>query len=296
MRARKYWLSVVIVVAICATALGETVEEQGKKKQIEDTKLLQAKIENLEQTVETQQDIIKRSEEVISKLKQKLAEQIQENKRLQALCKEAGINTAKPGKTSFSPGEVIYREKKRSQRWFDRIYERFRYEIAYVDGEYIDKNLVQLEPISGNKPWPNGSIAKAPSGCKVLQVLGPGEALIWKEAFKSTHSGSTSGIKGVWAKIATAALSTREILFHLTAYEGQLVDEQYFSFEGPLICMGTFEYTNTVGAKKTIQSFAVCKSFYEPLTREQFAEAIKSGFELVYYKKVGGRIIRRPIR
>jgi hypothetical protein len=35
-------------------------------------------------------------------------------------------------------GEIIYRGKKRNQKWFDTMYERFYDKIAYIDGKYYD--------------------------------------------------------------------------------------------------------------------------------------------------------------
>jgi hypothetical protein len=290
MKGAKSWIWVVMLLAIYAVGLGATVWAQEEKGQTEDVKLLQVKIKKLEKAVESQQNTINR-------LRKELAKQTEENKRLLALCKKAGIQTAIPAKTSFDPGDIVYRGKERDKKWFDRMYERFYDKIVYIDGKYIDKSLFKLERMSGNKTWPKGSIVKAPSGCKVLQVLGPGEALILRKAYQAIHiTGNHSGLKGAWSRISEAASAQPEILFHLTGYEGQLIDEQPFSFEGPLICIGTFEYTNTLGAQKTIQSFAVCKSFYESLTKQQFAEALSRGFQLVYYKKIGTRTIRRPIR
>ena len=43
-----------------------------------------------------------------------------------------------------------------------------------------------------------------------------------------------------------------------------------------------FKYTSANGGHKTVPSLKV----YNPLTKEQFAEALRSGFELVEYKKV----------
>lgn len=223
------------------------------------------------------------TQNTIARLKKTLAEQTEENKRLLALCKEAGIQTAKPEKTSFKSGEIVYRGKRRDERWFDTMYKRFCGNIVYINGEYFDKNLLEFQSISPNKIWPKGAVVKVPSRCKVLQVLGPGEALILREAYKAVRiTGNHSGLKGAWSRIAEAANAQPEILFHLSGYERKLIDGQAIDYEGPLISTGTYEYSDALGASRTVQSFRIFKSFYEPLTKEQFADALNSGYILTY--------------
>jgi hypothetical protein len=227
----------------------------------------------------------------ITRLKKTLDEQTEENKRLLALCKEAGIQTAAPIKTSFKSGEIIYRGKIRDTIWFDTMYKRFCGNIVCMNGEYFDKSLLEFQDILPNKLLPKGTVVKVPSRCKVLQVLGPGEALILREAYQAVHiTGNHSGLKGAWSRIAEAANAQPEILFHLSGYERQLIDEQTFSYEGPLISIGTYEYSDALGASRTVQSFRIFKSFYEPLTKEQFADALNNGFILSYPNERRGRV------
>lgn len=292
MKGEKNWIWVLMALAICYAGSCTRVWAQENNELPEDVKLLQARIKELEEIVKARENTISRAEKALNRLRKELDEQIEENKRLLALCREAGIKTTKPAKTSLTPGEIVYRGKKRSQKWFDRMYERFHDKIAYVDGKYYDigESLLKAKRISGGKTYPKGSIVTVSSGGEVLQVLGHGEALIFQEGVRVTSSGfSTRGF-------SSPGFSYKEpdILFHLTGYEGQLVDNQLFSFNGYLICVGTFEYTTALGAKKMVQSFEAYRP--EALTREQFAEAISSGFELIDYKKVGEKIIKRPIR
>jgi hypothetical protein len=78
-------------------------------------------------------------------------------------------------------------------------------------------------------------------------------------------------------------------------YNGpSLSDDQIFPYTGKLVCVGTYKYTGGLGTQNTIQSFKVWQP--DPLTKEQFAEAISSGFELVDYVERGGKTIEKPIR
>jgi len=54
------------------------------------------KIAQLEKTIEAQRRTISRAEKMVANLKKQLAEQEKENNRLLALCRKAGIDTAKP--------------------------------------------------------------------------------------------------------------------------------------------------------------------------------------------------------
>ncbi|MFA5238213.1 MAG: hypothetical protein WC476_00715 [Phycisphaerae bacterium] len=56
-----------------------------------------AKITQLEKTIEVQAQTIARAEKMVAQLKKQLADQEKENRRLLALCRKAGIDTAKLG-------------------------------------------------------------------------------------------------------------------------------------------------------------------------------------------------------
>jgi hypothetical protein len=238
---------------ICSVSFSSTIWAQEQRGQPVDVKLLQAKIRELEKTIESQQKLI-------DQLKNQLGEQIEENKRLLALCKEAGIQTAIPAKTSFKPGEIVYRGEKRTQKWFDTMYEKFRDKIVYTNGKYIDigETLLNYDTIeSHHMTWPIGTPVRLPYTTIVVSVIGKGEILI-------TNRNET-------------------VVAHIHGLEGTFVDGQEFPPNSALfIYTGTFRYTTAMGAQKTVPSLAV----YKPVTKEQFAEAMNSGFELVEYKRV----------
>jgi hypothetical protein len=171
--------------------------------------------------------------------------------------------TAKPYiETHYNPKDgIIYRGQKRDNLWFCRMYEslRFKDSIVYVNGKYV--NMKHGQFMTGDI-YPDGTLIVVESG-KVLQVLGPGEAII----------------------------STENYTCHIKGYKYQLVDGQRFSES--LISAGIYEYITVSGAEKTIPSFIIYDS--KPLTKDEFADAINSGFILTTQRKVGDTTIEQPI-
>ncbi len=262
MKDKKSWIWVVMVLVIYSAGLATTAWGQEEKRQIEDVKVLLVKIGKLEKTIESQQ-------KTIDRLKNQLADQIKENKRLLAICRKAGVKTTTPSKTSFDPGEIVYRGGKRDKKWFDMMYVKFRDKIVRFEGKYIDISPGKCRAMTpAERVWPKGTPVRINYKTTVTGVVRKGQVLI-------------SNIYG-----------TPRIV-HVHGLERVFVDGQDFLPAGTLcIYTGTFEYTNPLGGHHTVPSLAVPK----PLTKEQFAEAINRGFELVEYKKIGGRIIRRPVR
>ena len=194
----------------------------------------------------------------IAHLKQTITELTEENRRLLALCKKAGIQTSKQETKIFRSGEIIYRGRKRTQSWFNLMYSKFYDKIAYYEGKYIDIGRAIASHggwLSSSHSIPKGYITKEPWSSRVLSVLE-------KEAVLIQEDGN------VW---------------HVHGLERGYVDgERLYTGGQPkiLICTGTYSYISTIGAQKTVSSFVICK----PLTKEQFAEAINSGFTLIDYK------------
>jgi hypothetical protein len=79
----------------------------------------------------------------------------------------------------------------------------------------------------------------------------------------------------------------------LCGYDHPLIDGESLNID-KLICIGTYEYTTTTGAKKTVQSFKVWEP--KPLTKEQFAEVLRSKFVLINYVERNGKTVEVPIR
>lgn len=146
-------------------------------------------------------------------------------------------------------GEIIYRGEKRSKEWFDEMYKKYFDTIALVGGNYIDRGVFE------NK------YARFGQKAKILQVINENELLV-------TDGDST---------------------YHVHGVVGDYYDDAPFPFRGYIILRtGTYRYTSTLGAAKTVQS---CKVYqYKPLTKEQFADALKSGYLLKYLDRKGRRV------
>ena len=276
MKAKKYLVWAILIAGILGTPLATTASGREDKEQTEDIKLLQAKIKDLEKTIKIQEDLIKRAKKTIDKLKKELAEQVEENKKLKALSKEAGIKIEPKRKANIDFDNIVYRGRKRSRGWFERIYEKLYDKIAYFDGEYIDIGKVIANHggwLSSSRSMPRGYITKAPWNSKVLSVLENAAVLIHKDG----------------------------IVWHVHSLERGFVDDEWFPEDKIFICVGTYTYITPLGAQKTVSSFVICKH----LTKEQFAEAINRGFKLIEYETIrtGTYIgnyryttIERPIR
>jgi cell division protein FtsL len=268
MKVKKRILVCIVFIGLCISTIIKS--ENPPSQEIE---RLKAEIKQLQTTIESLQ-------KKISQLKDALADESDEKMRLLQICRKAGINVHI--KDSTQSGEVTYRGKKRSKEWFDEMYKRFCIDIVCINGKYFDKEHLEFQRILPNKILPKGTVVKVPSGCKVLQALGNGEALVINKG----RTLKRTTIKGEYLGTISRGSDT---LFHLSGYEGQLIDEQALSYKGPLISTGTFEYTDTLEARRTIQSFRIFKSFYEPLTKEQFADALNSGYILTYLERRGRR-------
>jgi len=241
---------------------------QQEKELSQSVPQLQQKIEELEETIKAQQQTIQQAKKAYECVKKQLDEQIQENERLKILCEKAGIITTELKKTTFEAGDIVYRGEKRTQKWFDRMYEKCHDKIAFVDCKYVDigEGILNLRGIwTGSPTSEKCRMGVAPYPSKVLSVLGNGEVLIHYE---------------------------HENILHIRGVEHNFVDDEPWPEDTPLIRTGTFNYTAANGQHKTVWRFTV----YKPLTKEQFADAITSGFKLISYKKMGEKIVERPIR
>ena len=57
-------------------------------------------------------------------------------------------------------------------------------------------------------------------------------------------------------------------------------------WDGLVACVGTFQYRATTGGGKTVLSCRPLPSTRPPLTKAEFVTVLRSGFELVVWKKV----------
>lgn len=116
--------------------------------------------------------------------------------------------------------------------------------------------------------WPIGSPVRFPYNSTVLSVVGKGQVLIRNQRYRIT------------------------VVAHIHGLENDFIDGQDFlSYRTLYIYTGTFVYTSTLGTRRTVPSLAI----YKPLTKEQFANCLNSGFKLYQITKRRDRIERKLI-
>lgn len=285
----KKLLILVVISASCSAGWPTIVLGQQEKEQSQSVEQLQEKINELEKTIKAQQQTLRRARKAYERAKKQLDEQVKENERLKTLCKEAGVNITKIADATFNPSNIVYRGKKRTQKWFERMYENFYDKIAYADGKYyyIQEEILDQKTI-GEKALETGTFARTPNNCKVHKIFSDGEVLIIRPASESSSTVYRRASRyGTWPASAKTYVKTiPELLFHVKGISDNVVDGQPFS-TNKLISISSYTYEG-----RKIQSFIA----YEPITRKQFADAIKSGFKLISYRKRGEKIVERPIR
>lgn len=288
---------VSIVIAILFGGLSASATAGENNADAQDINALKTKIGELEKTITTQAEQIQRTEKVLDELRKQLDAQIKENDRLREICKKAGIDTTKESVSdSKSIGHIIYRGKERDADWFNRMYKMFSDKIALLNGEFVDLRTHPIKPIDESYVEVGTIVSMCRSHntgdealsivwnryYRVVSVIGDGEALI-NCTVESTVVANRKSETG-----------RGDFIFHVCGYDHPLIDGQDFPYNGNLICVGTYKYTTALGAQKTVQSFKVWEP--KPLTKEQFAEALRSGFELVNYVEQQGKSVKVPIR
>jgi regulator of replication initiation timing len=258
----------------------------------------QGKIKQLERTIESLQKRLDKLTAAYNEIKK-------ENEQLKALLPKEKITINTKSTANFDPNNgIVYNGKKRDVRWFNYMFKEFQNKILFVDGKYIyidenktvygEKKVKRGQGLGGQggiievnedsnflfRPVPEGTLIKLRNMGTVLQVLGRGEALI-------SRNGDIYHIKGY----KDSLVDRQDIYSSLLPLSSILDYEGYFYLIKP-VGTGTFEYVDTRGAKRTIQSFIVC----EPLTKDQFADALNSGFILKRQSKTGGKITETEIR
>jgi len=185
--------------------------------------------------------------EQIKALKEENVKLAKQVRQLQELCRKAGIALPKPT-TGTGPASPEA-PKAETYMYLGKPRSKLWFEGMYR--EFKDKvACVDGEYVDV------GKLGEMLTEGKVLQVIDKEQLLIYPFGSREPVH-----VKGVDTK--------------------GLVDGAHV--RAKLICVGTYRYTAVIGGIKTIQSYTV----YTSLTKEQFAEALASGFKLVRYKEVG---------
>lgn len=291
MKLKRSAVASIVVAILFGGLSASTTTAEENNTGAQDVNVLKTNIRELEKTIKTQEEQIRRAEKALDELKKQLDIQIKENDRLRELCKKAGIDTTKEIGSSTTPyGHIIYRGKERDVEWFNKIYKRFSDKIAFVNDKFVDLRLLKPKHISAdfvevgtivNTGNEIGKLGYVNYYYKVLSVIKDGQALI-----------NCSGESG-YVVNGVGHTGGHYFTFHLCGYDHPLIDGASLDLQN-LICVGTYEYTTAMGAKKIVQSFKVWQP--EPLTKEQFAEALRRGFELANYVERQGKTVKIPLR
>lgn len=182
-----------------------------------------------------------------------------------------------PGIVVSDGTEVVYEGKPRTREWFEQMYVKYCNKVILVDGKAIlvfdDKGDEVGGYHTSDGMWsattPVGAVLRSPRNwTEVLSVIADSEYLVIRRGVPSQTTNSGFGF--------SEGLS--ELLFHVKGAAVGLVDGAEFP-QTRMVYVGTYRYSATSGAAKTVQSFVV----YTPsstLTREQFADALKQGLKM----------------
>lgn len=217
-----------------------------------------------------------------------------------------------------APGAATYAYKGHqvSAAWLNEQYAYFKDKIAHVDGKFYDIDKAVLASSEGavnvlNKPATDATVRNAAKGRRPGVGVGVKEILIaavtreppcvgearvpcnialWRgrdaQATVLQIVGKDQAIITRPAKAPMVGVPGQdEVLFHVRGIDPMKHIDGTF-FNELLVYAGTYQYINTVGAKRTIQSFVV----YQPITLEQFVAALAGGLELVRYKTVTKKV------
>jgi hypothetical protein len=208
----------------------------------------------------------------VEALKAEIARLSEQVRQLQDLSRNAGIALPQPTTApAVTPPEAskaeifMYRGKPRSKAWFDDAYRRFADQIVRVDGKYLDvgKALVGGTEVSVDLVGMNCMASARSVECHVLQVIGKDEVIV--------SQGFADGRDSI----------VPNSVFHVQGVDTKnLVDGG--KFEAGLVLIGPYHYGAVTGGGAAIPSYAVLT----PLTKEQFAEALAGGLQLVFYRRV----------
>jgi hypothetical protein len=165
--------------------------------------------------------------------------------------------TSRPAATK--PAGFSYKSKPVTKEWAGRMYKRFGDKVVNIDGDYyLPANPGNSEnPKTGVGPQPPGRGTIVKSNCVVTQVLKGGGEILARDDY-----------------------SYAAPIYHLQIETKGLVEQQMIF--PTMVYVGTYTYTNRLGASTTIQDYRVMKI---GVTFDQFADALNGGLELVDYVK-----------
>jgi len=246
----------------------------------EDVEALKARVVELEAKVAQLHTEADQAQKAIRDLRQKNGQFVLEIARLKQVCQDAGVdpNAPRPEQPE-SPaqaadlGDLVYQGHSIAAVKFEALYREFAGQIVHWQNTYLDagRELLGREGIWTTPPQPGS----------VRWVLG------------SSWFPSTSVLSivpdGAIVKITIPGMdvSSVDIFIHLEGLGPAFVDGSPITTQVPVIYTGPYVYGSADGARRTIQSYKPL----QPLSREEFAEALRGGIVLVRYSEVVRQVI-----
>lgn len=187
---------------------------------------------------------------------------------LPAATVEGQSTTASPP----SAGGITYLGKPQTAEWLDAQYKEFGKKMILVDGKFYPippLGTTDYHEVGYNEVQEIGEVRRVASGSQVLQVIDQDSVLVNRPGIAGRHA----------ANGAPVSFAVPELIYHVRGIDTKtLVDGVRFK-AGRLMFVGTYRYKDTLGAKRTVASFVSLEGL-EPITREQFANAMAGGFVL----------------
>lgn len=168
----------------------------------------------------------------------------------------AGLAQGQTTRPTTRPTQTRYLGRPVSTAWVNDKYREFGDKINFRDGKFEDigKDVAIGGMVSSQPPQPGAF--RITGSSSIIQVIGEDRAIVSRPDTDSTY-GAT---------------------FMLSGLSGALLDEMRINKR--VIYEGSYKYTSVADAEKTIGHYSV----YYPLTRDQFCDALNSGFQLVRWE------------
>jgi len=171
---------------------------------------------------------------------------------------------------AFQWPAASYKGKPRDARWLEAAYTYFMDKVAIIEGQAVDTRRV-FDHVDGLK------LGTCFKGSLVINQVLDGELLL---RFKGSVQNPLHGVRGG----GPLNLPTKLRIIHVKGVDtAGLVDDAWW--KGTLAGVGSYRYVTPYKATKTVLSCVVLPDKRPPLTRPQFLDVIKSGFELARWSR-----------
>lgn len=211
------------------------------------------------------------------------------------------------------PDPIIYKGTERSTVWFEAQYAKFRNKIAFTDRHWVGVGLLFLQlalEVPSDVPEAGTELRRRPDSGRISQILNATQMIV-------RHNGGPLDWTGKGTRYVSGLVLTPfrtlpgrasagpeqavyvDAFFHVTDVDTKcLVDGAAWvsgsagagtSSSEWLVYCGTHRYLDTAGTVRTIPSYRP----HRAATRLEFAEALRSGLELIEWTEVK-KAVRPP--